>query len=218
MAVIINYQFILTSDLEKEMQQGVLFTSDPHSTCEVFVRNIVDLKNYVRHDKAAKFMEVTYDDIDDKLIVDPECEKMLATLRQEKLKRWLPQSNIRDFSVLWKHDNGIDADLHRDYLEKFCNTVHNDMRSLVDRVAHAHNREPLPVLMEEIYGHWSLAKSKCENFIGREDILEVVRAYIQSNDHKPLVLHGEPGSGKTAIVAKAVSEVCYHICTLYWKI
>ena len=198
----------LVSDLEKEFRQGILFSADPQNSCHVFQRSIVDLKNYVNHPLAAKFMEITFNEKDNKLLVDEEAEKKLSSLLDEKISKWLTASNLSTFSVLWKHDQGIHPELHSDYLQEFCETFGHEMRHLVDYVAHSQMSEPLPPVVEEVFQHWLVVKKRDTQFTGREEVMEIVKSYIVSNDSKPLVLYGESGCGKTSVIAKAAGEVC----------
>ena len=51
-------KFSLLSDLEREVELGILHADDPHNSCLAFHRNIVDLKNYITYPQATNFMEV----------------------------------------------------------------------------------------------------------------------------------------------------------------
>ena len=55
-------------------------------------------------------------------------------------------------------------------------------------------------------------------FIGRSDILDIIRSYVVSNDRMPLVLHGDSGSGKTATIAMAASKVQYSLVLGYFPL
>lgn len=60
-----------------------------------------------------------------------------------------------------------------------------------------------PLLIEQAY-HQRFMDSRAHGFIGREDILGEIADYLNdTSGHKPLVLKGEPGSGKSALMAVA---------------
>jgi hypothetical protein len=55
----------------------------------------------------------------------------------------------------------------------------------------------------EIEAHDRFAEERCRIFIGRETVLKTIADYIHGPDRRPLVLHGESGSGKSAAIAVA---------------
>ncbi len=44
-------------------------------------------------------------------------------------------------------------------------------------------------------------------FYGRKEILHTIKKYVKSSCQTPLVLHGNSGCGKSALVAMAAKEV-----------
>ena len=78
---------------------------------------------------------MTFNEKLEKITVDQECETMIKELKEEKLPHWLPSSNQHHFDVLWKFDEGINPDLHNDYLSKICETFHDGMKHLVSTYA-----------------------------------------------------------------------------------
>ena len=56
---------------------------------------------------------------------------MLKKLKTDKLPHWLPASNQHSFDVLWKFDTGINPDLNKEYIDKFCDSFHESMKNLV---------------------------------------------------------------------------------------
>ena len=48
-------------------------------------------------------------------------------------------------------------------------------------------------LYEEVVQHWNKAKTRCQQFYGRDDILSVVRNYIGDKTNQPLVIYGSSG-------------------------
>jgi len=152
-------------------------------------------------------MELTYDEDECRLKVDIEAEARLRQLIATEIERSIPEDNVGHFSVLWKQDDGISVQLHRDYLEQVCQTFEEMIRLSVDRAA---PEEPLIDVSNpdwEIYQHWNVARQHYNRFVGRRELLDVIKSYVLSNDAKPLVLFGNSGVGKTALIAKSAVEV-----------
>jgi flagellar biosynthesis GTPase FlhF len=196
-----------SSDLEVEIRTGMQFSNEQTCNCLAFIRKIVDLKNYVNHPTAAKFMELVFDEEENKFRIDTEADLRLTQLREEAMQRWLPSECISNFSVLWKQNDGINVELHKDHLEQVCVAFEEKMRESVDRLAPEIVEDTLTNLELEVYQHWSVAKEHYATFVGRGELLSIIKSYVMSNDCKLLVLHGDSGVGKTAIVAKSAVEV-----------
>ena len=152
-------------------------------------------------------MEIYYNEREERKEIDEETQNLLKTLTNTNLPKWLPKSNIHKFSVLWKYEHGINPVLHKNYLDDFCATFHENIRDLIDRLAFGQTQPPLPPVVDEVFQHWIMCKMRCEHFQGRSDIIEIIKAYIISNSNRALVLSGECGCGKTSTMAKAISEV-----------
>ena len=201
------FQFVL-EDLEKEVQVGLLEAVNPTSSCCAIIRKIIDLKNYTGEESASDFMERKFDDASQKWKTDNASETLLSSLIDEKIPAILPEENIHKFHVLWKHDHGIHPTLHQEYLDELSQTCYNSLQKLIDKNALAHENDmTASALQNEISQQWLLAKDRTDTFIGRENIMNIIKSYVLSNDEKPLVLYGDPGSGKTATIAKAAIEV-----------
>ena len=63
-------------------------------------------------------------------------------------------------------------------------------------------------LQTEIIQHTRHAFEKTRNFHGRYAEMDVLRDYIASDTHKPFVVWGGQGVGKSTLVAKATEMVC----------
>jgi len=61
-------------------------------------------------------------------------------------------------------------------------------------------------LKAEIWAHEDFGRDRCAHFVGREEPLAAIKDYLASGDAKPLAIVGEPGSGKSALMAKAIEQ------------
>ena len=62
-------------------------------------------------------------------------------------------------------------------------------------------------LDQENEAHEEFRKDRAKVFIGRKDILNEIDRYIGDNRRQPLAIHGASGSGKSALMAKAVQNL-----------
>ena len=58
--------------------------------------------------------------------------------------------------------------------------------------------------------HREFADERIRFFVGREDPLRRIGDYIDASDPYPLVIHGDGGTGKSALLAQAVARVPEH--------
>ena len=151
------------------------------------------------------------------LILDPDCQQAL----QEMTEQFLPlRSIMAEFSVLWRHDEGISAKLHRDYLDELASATGTWLQQAVDfgvmRLDDAWSKADSVEgeLLAEITQHWLTVRDRVKWFTGRKDVVNLVESYVLSDDDKPLVLHGSPGIGKSSIIAKVAAEVLPCVCVV----
>ena len=143
-------------------------------------------------------------------ILDPDCQQALVQMTEHYLP---PRSVMAKFSVLWRHDEGISAKLHLDYLEELGLTAGSWLQQAVDlgvaKIADAWTETDSVEgeLLGEISQHWLTVRDRVRWFAGRKDVVSLVQSYVLSDDDKPLVLHGSPGIGKSSIIAKVAAEV-----------
>ena len=144
-------------------------------------------------------------------MLDPDCQQALAELTQHFLPMW---SVVADFSVLWRHDEGISARTHGDYLDELALTAGSWLQQAVDlgvsKMADVWSHAADTVegeLLAEITQHWLTAGDRLRWFTGRKDVVNLVESYVLSDDDQPLVLYGAAGNGKSSVIAKVAAEV-----------
>ena len=91
----------------------------------------------------------------------------------------------------------------------------NDPESLCEAVwlrlsrvilAEAGKLESVDPLEREQQAHHDFGEDRARFFVGRGDLLGQIAAYLDSPDSHPLTVWGESGSGKSALMAKAVQQ------------
>ncbi len=130
------------------------------------------------------------------------CPDEDAAARLESLKKDLlahvKTNNVRGYVAKWTNGKP-ECDL-----DVLCADVEEDLKRVIDE--ELSNFEETPELEREINAHQEFGRIRVAHFVGRHDILESIAAYIQSEDSHPLVIYGCPGSGKTALMAKAMTS------------
>lgn len=113
---------------------------------------------------------------------------------------------VRDYGTSWIGSTSPNL-ISDSYLDAFCKQFFEDQKALIDQEMERLGKVEQYELREML--HEDFARARSENFVGREATLKVIYSYIasiasQSNKKfTPLILHGEGGSGKSAIMAHA---------------
>ena len=61
-------------------------------------------------------------------------------------------------------------------------------------------------LRAEIWAHEDFGRERCRHFVGRAEPLAAIARYLAGSEARPLAIVGEPGSGKSALMARAIEE------------
>ncbi|XP_064626001.1 uncharacterized protein LOC135486827 [Lineus longissimus] len=199
---------LVMSDLEREVQLCMMQQGDPSENCLVFYRNIEDLKNYMDHERASKFMEVVYNEKEEKIEEDLECQNLLRDLKERKIKtQWIKGNGVEERSVLWRFDNGINPKLHEQYLTAFSTSFLEKMTNLIDIHAARLSKGCDDALLDEISAHLCVMKAKASDCSMRDSTLDDIKEYLCGKSSSPLTLFGEAGVGKATLMAAAHLQV-----------
>jgi len=79
------------------------------------------------------------------------------------------------------------------------------MEALIDESASRLKHVTFNSQVLEIHQHLSMCRRRGRALRGRDRTLDAVRARLQGSagrNHLPIVLHGQPGCGKTSVIAK----------------
>lgn len=96
-----------------------------------------------------------------------------------------------------------------DYLERFARGVRSALATkILEELEHPRSvgREEAAAgpLEEEIRAHRRFAEERVAHFIGRADDLAEIARYLGDDVRQPLVVHGEGGCGKSALMAQVL--------------
>src|ERR1051325_3247051 len=190
------------SATEQEIVRGVFSAADPGRQAFCFFRSLTNPssgKNYI--------------DVDDR-----EGSALLERLKQ-RLREALP-GNVHEYQAVWQ-DGGISLD-HLGHLPAelddclrlledddtpptLCVDVWRELaRAILDEIEHTETRDPLA---REIDEHLGFGRERIEFFTGRASHLDAIDDYVRGTNDRTLVLWGESGSGKSALMAQAAEQV-----------
>lgn len=149
-------------------------------------------------------------DIEEFAETDSKALERLADL-ESQIRNRIP-SNIQDLPSTWDpHALRIDDPQGRKgqpigHLEAFCAAVEADLKKVIEAEIAAYGELPLEVREREAHREFGIERSSV--FHGREDFLRAARDYLEdSTQCLPLVLIGESGCGKSAMMAKLIGDM-----------
>lgn len=153
---------------EKEIINGILSAKDANQRTLCFLREIVDIKDHLSDEKAAKYIDVSSPSI-----VDEEAEKLLDRLKNRRLPEVLNNKNIFKYKVQWSK-NGITRQDHAEYIEKFNNDFYQAMKDQIDQCVQSRFQIGSDSLQHEVLEHAIQCKTYIAKFHGRTDVLSKV--------------------------------------------
>ncbi|XP_050388645.1 NACHT and WD repeat domain-containing protein 2 [Patella vulgata] len=194
-----NYFMSVT---EREIVRGCLKAPDPEDHCLAYIRDISNI-NVTLLRLAGKFVDFAARNL------DGEAQKFLKSLRDDKIPKRLPPSNVARFTVEWSGKDGIDPESHGEYFNQFCEHFYNNVVRLIDNAMAKHEKLASDPVYSEPLQHLHSCQQFCKVFQGREEVVEKIKDYIlgKNASHQPFVLYGESGCGKTSLMAKGASQV-----------
>ncbi|MFX1250936.1 MAG: DUF4062 domain-containing protein [Promethearchaeota archaeon] len=174
------------SAIEQEIYHGVLEVPDADKHVFGFFRTI---ENLPKDNTAGEFIDL---DVEGK--PDADAHTRLELLK-EKLQNKIP-NNIFKYEAQWT-GNGISAD----HLNKLCEDVLESLTKTIEKEIKQH--KDVNTLQKEITTHSSFSKRYSQHFIGRNDVRESIKDYVEGEARQPLVVYGDSGTGISAIMGYA---------------
>ncbi|XP_069832269.1 NACHT domain- and WD repeat-containing protein 1-like [Dendropsophus ebraccatus] len=199
---------LLKSVVQQEIDQAFKVGGSPEDHFHCFKRIISDIKYNLSSSRASDYIDV--------LPLKPEINKTLHDAQQALIKeihQRLRHTNIYEYSVSWGWEgiNPVSNRSHAYYLERLCSDFQRKVIGHFSRTYHVpcepektwkrkeffRNRRN-----EEILEHATHCHTLVKTFIGRESIMIQLQDCVKSSNRRLVVIHGQPGSGKSAIIAK----------------
>lgn len=213
------------SATEQEILRGALQVPDAAGHVFCFFRTLeakpgLDLAKAEPTDIAvADFLDGTK--ADGRFALDTASHDRQTALKEKKLRPLLG-TNVHDYRASWA-PTGIGTDHIGSLPEKpatlddclallddpkakgtVCLDVWRSLGTLIR--AELDMAAKIDQLRAEIWAHEDFGRDRCAHFVGREEPLAAIAKYLAGGDAKPLAIVGEPGSGKSALMAKAIEQ------------
>ncbi len=172
-----------TSATEQEIISGALRVSDAKEHVFCFLRDIEGMPD---DGNTENFMDV---DLKNR----QKLEKLKNNLRKQL------SGNVHAYTAFWR-----DGEISDDHLEQFCEDVYAELSKVI--LNEIERLEAIDPLEREISAHKVFGMERIRDFVGRSEILKSVAEYVNGRDSCPLVIWGSSGSGKSALIAKAIQQ------------
>jgi hypothetical protein len=182
-----------TSVTEQESAQGIPKDAGLPGAAFVF-RRITD---GIPEDASAGF----YRDLVDG---EPD-EDALASLRKfrQGLRRRLDDEAISEYHAVWDTRSGHPT---TDHIERLCEDVYAKLAGvMLDELDQA--AAPIAARRQEDRYHEEFGDERRGNFTGRQHEIDTILAHVAADTRRPLLLLGEPGIGKTALLAEVANRL-----------
>jgi len=172
-----------SSATEQEIVAGALKTQNAKEHVFGYFREI----DGIPEDESNKdFLEANKD-------VQVQLKRLKVRLRE------VLEDNAHDYKSKWK-----DNEPSLDHINQFCEDVFADLSSVMKvEIKKLNIVDPLD---QDINAHEAFGKDRARILIGRDDMINAISEYIKGNNRNPLVVCGESGCGKSALMAKAIEQ------------
>ena len=176
------------SATHQEIARGALAIPDAPEHVLCFFREIAGLPE----DRSAQ----AYTDFkDDQPDLDArQCLKTLKNTLREKLG-----DHVYEYEARWLASGKPSLE----HIERLCQDAYASLSGIV--LAEL-DRQDQSVLNAELAAHASFAQERRTFFTGQVSTLAQIESYLAAPARHPLVIYGEGGSGKSSILAQAVSQ------------
>nr|XP_006819758.1 PREDICTED: leucine-rich repeat and WD repeat-containing protein KIAA1239-like [Saccoglossus kowalevskii] len=142
-----------------------------------------------------------------KYVEKNEENDLLENLKKNVLHGNISPHNALKYYVKWNNEFGIDPSKvtsHKDHVDSLCWNVEDKLIDLITSAISENKhffKNNNDELFYEVHHHMNICKSYCQTFVGRDEVLKNIQGYFATSKRSPLVIHGPPGSGKTAIAS-----------------
>jgi hypothetical protein len=212
----------MASATEQEIVRGALEVQDAAQHVFGFNRTILTKKGAALADavpaggSARAFIDQI--ELDGRPVLDTAARASLVTLKENKLRPLLDE-NLSDYKATWTGssitldhigelpdalDQCLELLERTDLPKTLCNDAWRNLGGII--LNQLKQLESVEAVKAEIETHEYFGVDRCRNFVGRKEPLQAIAKYLTDTQPQLLAVIGEPGSGKSALMAKAVEQ------------
>jgi len=128
----------------------------------------------------------------------------------KRIKKTLPPENIKDYSL--KLDPNLkrtQESVTQEYLEEFAKDFEERIKKAIDKEIEKVSKIVKDPQKSELIHQQNFLEEKIKLFIGRDEYLEHINNYIESDKQTPLLITANSGSGKSSLMAAAIKNTKY---------
>ena len=150
---------------------------------------------------AGSYRDVVEDQAGERL--DPEAVRSLRRFHDGVAERLRHSGQtITEYRAVWDASAGRPR---KDHIEPWCEQVYAALAAAIDDEFQAAAR--LDSHLSEELAHRAFGAERRSGFTGRRRELDTITEHVRSDPAKPLLLVGEPGIGKTALLSEAAHRL-----------
>ena len=183
------------SATEAEIEEGIV----PYIKPTKFQRQILgeeDDSQYI----FGLFRDIdTTTQIEDKFITDDYEE---AQELKERVKGTILRDNTLEVKTKQVNKDSLDTN----YLKEFEERMLEFLKNQIDSQKQEEKAQKKTSLEVELEAQKCFAINKRKSFLGQSQLRDTIQRYINNDDKEPLLIYGESGRGKSAIMSKAIEE------------
>lgn len=211
-----------TSATEQEIWCGALSVPDASQHVLAFFRQIDPPQAGVDAGPFRDFFDVVAGQVDP---IPHTAQEALKAAIKQRLGNNAVEMPAARLSLATDPAGKHTATISTDHLDLLCEEVETRLSAIIERQIQEYWREAqsagqvggeppaeqrtvreLEIERDEHF-RFGRERGPKESFVGRQDQLQKILAYVNNDSTSPLVIHGASGCGKTALLARAAQEI-----------
>jgi len=195
--------------VSEKKRQDLALNKEECSITELEIRHRLKLYKEQKAGLLFYFRDIaSIDGVPESLNASEEDQKRLAELK-DYIRSEVPEELVWDYSHLYERDS--DDQISKLKRVEFGQKVLEDLWEQICNKHPLTEEEELDELQQEYCFQKKQVDYKAEQFLGREDILQALQNHVRvESKNGPVFVTGEPGTGKSTLLAKVIKDTEGH--------